>query len=53
MAKAFGCARVVWNDALSLNRQLYEEENKPFDAGGADEALHYSGKAERGAELAC
>ncbi|OOV34341.1 hypothetical protein BV61_03010 [Candidatus Synechococcus spongiarum LMB bulk15M] len=33
MAKAFGCARVVWNDALALNRQLYEEKVKPFDAG--------------------
>ncbi|MCY4359103.1 MAG: RNA-guided endonuclease TnpB family protein [Cyanobacteria bacterium MAG APA_bin_95] len=33
LVKAFGCARVVWNDALALNRQLYERENKPFDAG--------------------
>jgi len=33
LAKAFGCARVVWNGALALNRQLYEEEAKPFDAG--------------------
>ena len=33
LAKAFGCARVVWNDALALNRKLYEEENKTFDAG--------------------
>ena len=22
LAKAFGCARVVWNNALTLNRQL-------------------------------
>ncbi len=41
LAKAFDCARVVRNDALALNRQTYEEENKLFDAGGADEALHY------------
>ena len=33
LAKAFGCARVVWNDALALNRRLYKEGNKPFDAG--------------------
>ncbi len=33
LAKAFDCARVVWNDVLALNRQLYEKKNKPFDAG--------------------
>ena len=33
LTKAFGCAMVVWNDALALNRQLHEEEDKPFDAG--------------------
>ena len=33
LAKAFGCARVVWNDALAWNRQLHEEEDKLFDAG--------------------
>ena len=33
LAKAFDCARVVRNDALALNRQTYEEENKLFDAG--------------------
>ncbi|KKZ14881.1 MAG: transposase, partial [Candidatus Synechococcus spongiarum 142] len=33
LAKAFGCARVVWNDALALNRQLHEKEDKLFDAG--------------------
>ncbi|KKZ15292.1 MAG: hypothetical protein TH68_01185, partial [Candidatus Synechococcus spongiarum 142] len=32
-AMAFGCVRVVWNDALALNRQMYGEEDKPFDAG--------------------
>ena len=53
LAKAFDCARVVRNDALALNRQTYEEENKLFDAGGADEALHYSGKADQREELAC
>ena len=33
LAKAFGCARVVWNDALALNRRLHEEKDKIFDAG--------------------
>ncbi|KKZ14511.1 MAG: hypothetical protein TH68_04640, partial [Candidatus Synechococcus spongiarum 142] len=33
LAKVFGCARVVWNDAMALNRQLHEEEDKPFYAG--------------------
>ena len=33
LTKVFSCARVVWNDALALNRQLHEEEDKPFDAG--------------------
>ena len=33
LAKAFGYARVVWNDALALNRQLYQDEGKPFDSG--------------------
>ena len=33
LAKAFGCARVVWNDALGLNRKLHEEEGKLFDSG--------------------
>ena len=33
LAKAFGCARVVWNDALALNRQLYQDKGKPFDSG--------------------
>ena len=23
LAKAFGCARVVWNDALAKSRELY------------------------------
>ncbi|KKZ14358.1 MAG: hypothetical protein TH68_04950, partial [Candidatus Synechococcus spongiarum 142] len=32
-AMAFGCVRVVWNDALALNRQMYREEDKSFDAG--------------------
>ena len=33
LAKAFGCAHVVWNDALALNRQLYQDKSKPFDSG--------------------
>ena len=33
LAKAFGCARVVWNDALALNRQLYHDKGKSFDSG--------------------
>ena len=33
LAKAFGCARVVWNDALALNRQLYQDKGKSFDSG--------------------
>ena len=33
LARAFGCARVVWNDALALNRQLYQDKGKPFDSG--------------------
>ena len=33
LAKAFGCARVVWNDALDLNRKLYQDKGKPFDSG--------------------
>ena len=33
LAKAFGCARIVWNDALTLNRQLYQDKGKPFDSG--------------------
>ena len=33
LAKAFGCARVVWNDALALNRQLYQDKGIPFDSG--------------------
>ena len=33
MAKAFGCARVVWNDALALSRQVYQDKGKPFDSG--------------------
>ena len=33
LAKAFGCARVVWNDALALNKQLYQDKCKPFDSG--------------------
>ena len=33
LAKAFGCARVVWNDALALNTQLYQDKGKPFDSG--------------------
>ena len=33
LAKAFGCARVVWNDALDLNRQLYHDKGKSFDSG--------------------
>ena len=32
LAKAFGCARVVWNDALALNRQLYQDKGKSFDS---------------------
>ena len=33
LAKAFGCARVVWNDALALNRQLYQDKDISFDSG--------------------
>ena len=33
LAKAFGCVRVVWNNALALNRQLYQDEGKSFDSG--------------------
>ena len=33
LAKAFGCARVVWNDALALNRQLYQDKGISFDSG--------------------
>ena len=33
LVKAFGCARVVWNDALALNRQLYQEKGISFDSG--------------------
>ena len=33
LAKVFGCARVVWNDALALNRQLYQDKGKSFDSG--------------------
>ena len=33
LAKVFGCARVVWNDALALSRQLYQDKGKPFDSG--------------------
>ena len=33
LAKAFGCARVVWNDALALNRQVYQNKGKSFDSG--------------------
>ena len=33
LAKAFGCARVVWNDALAFNRKLYQNKSKPFDSG--------------------
>ena len=33
LAKAFGCARVVWNDALALNRQLYHDKGISFDSG--------------------
>ena len=33
LAKAFSCARVVWNDALALNRQLYQDKDKSFDSG--------------------
>ncbi|KKZ12229.1 MAG: hypothetical protein TH68_07740, partial [Candidatus Synechococcus spongiarum 142] len=32
LIRAFGCACVVWNGALALNRQLYEEKNKFFAA---------------------
>jgi len=28
LARAFGCARVVWNDALALNQKLYEAGEK-------------------------
>ena len=33
LAKAFGCARVAWNDALALNRQMYQDKGKLFDSG--------------------
>ena len=33
LAKVFGCARVVWNDALALNRQVYQDKGKSFDSG--------------------
>ena len=33
LAKTFGCARVVWNDALALNRQLYQDKGISFDSG--------------------
>ena len=33
LARAFGCARVVWNDALALNRQLYQDKGISFDSG--------------------
>ena len=33
LAKAFGCARVVWNNALALNTQVYQDKGKPFDSG--------------------
>ena len=32
-SKAFGCARVVWNDVLALNRQLYQDKGISFDSG--------------------
>ena len=35
LAKAFGCARVVWNDVLALNRQVYQDKGKPFDSGAS------------------
>ena len=44
LAKVFGCARVVWNDALALNRQLYQDKGISFDSGGLDEAVYYRGK---------
>ena len=28
LAKAFGCARVVWNDALEKSRELYAADEK-------------------------
>jgi putative transposase len=28
LAKAFGCARVVWNDALAKSRELYAADEK-------------------------
>ena len=33
LTRAFGCARVVWNDALALNRQLYQDKGISFDSG--------------------
>ena len=53
LAKAFGCARVVRNDALALNRKFYEKEAKHFDAGELMKRCITQAKAERGAELAC
>ena len=31
LAKAFGCARVVWNDALAKSRELYAAGEKLTD----------------------
>ena len=33
LAKVFACVRVIWNDAMALNRQLHEKRDKLFDAG--------------------
>ena len=32
LAKAFGCARIIWNDALALSRQLYQDKGISFDS---------------------
>lgn len=38
IARSFGCARVVWNDALALNTKLYADGQK-YPGGSALQAL--------------
>ena len=45
LARAFGCAPVVWNDALALSQDLYKRGENYLGRYRTSEALYHPGQA--------